>query len=637
MKHHYFRRSFLSGERPRDSDHGRCDYLSTELEQSHLTHTAFCVKLCTRIPSTARILGWMARLALKTAKKHCLPQDLGKRPGRTLAGGGKNAQGRKNATHYPLYIHHFILFGKFERWGERISLVGKIGKSVASRQFSRGFLPVVPISRRRRDADFFLLIILGSRARTMWLRNWLIGVVLASWALFSSAAAQQPIHWQWSLESAKQVAGQTNRLVLVHFWADWCSPCKRMEQDVFSRPDVAAALEADYVAVKLHKDHFPATAKEYGVTGIPADVILTPQGQVVERFQGYADASQYVGRLNRVAANYRMQSGRIYAQIPSQPAAGAGPAMPGVSGGPYGAAGYQPAQGAQAFANNHAVNPQGRFPQVGAVAANPPYAGMPSAVQVDPTLSPYGKILPRRRRCRRYSSMPPAQGRRVAAMNRPYGGLIGRPSGPSIPAQIQCRPRGPNRPERALPRLKPCRRGRQRTGYPMGGTVGADASPSPVVEVPAGNPPLALDGYCPVLLTEKERWVRGNVKWGVRHEGRTYLFAGPEEQGRFYAEPDRFAPVLGGDDVVLMVEQGQHVLGRREHGGWFQNRVYLFASEASFQKFFADPHRYANAVAQRNGSVASRPGARLPVGGTESVTPWTAPNPAGAVATPYYR
>lgn len=476
----------------------------------------------------------------------------------------------------------------------------------------------------------------------MWLRNWLIGVALASWALFSSAAAQQPIHWQWSLESAKQVAGQTNRLVLVHFWADWCSPCKRMEQDVFSRPDVAAALEADYVAVKLHKDHFPATAKEYGVTGIPADVILTPQGQVVERFQGYADASQYVGRLNRVAANYRMQSGRIYAQIPSQPAAGAGPAMPGVSGVPYGAAGYQPAQGAQAFANNHAVNPQGRFPQVGAVAANPPYAGMPSAVQVDSTLSPYGQnSVPTQEMSAVQQGMPAAQATPVLPpLNRPYGGLIGQPSGPSIPAQdsVSSQRSQPPLTQSAPPAQAVPSWQATPSGYPpLGGAVGADASPSPVVEVPAGNPPLALDGYCPVLLTEKERWVRGNVKWGVRHEGRTYLFAGPEEQGRFYAEPDRFAPVLGGDDVVLMVEQGQHVLGRREHGGWFQNRVYLFASEASFQKFFADPHRYANAVAQRNGSVASRPGARLPVGGTESVTPWTAPNPAGAPAAPYYR
>jgi len=412
-----------------------------------------------------------------------------------------------------------------------------------------------------------------------------------------------------------------------------------MEQDVFSRPDVAAALEADYVAVKLHKDHFPATAREYGVTGIPADVILTPQGQVVERFQGYADASQYVGRLNRVAANYRMQNGRMFAQIPGQSAAAAGP---GVGVAPNGGAGYQPAQGTQAFADNRAMNSQGVVPQVGAVAAVSPYAGTPPAVQVDPALSPQGRnIPPTQERPSIPQGIPTAQAAPVfSPPNRPYGGSIEQSSGPAIPGQNFVSPQSPPPaltqnapPVSAVPSWQGTVPGNSRSAE----TAGIEGATSAVVDVPPGNPPLALDGYCPVQLTEKERWVRGNVKWGVRHEGRTYLFAGPEEQRRFYAEPDRFAPVLGGDDVVLMIEQGQHVPGRREHGGWFQNRVYLFASEASFQKFLADPHRYANAVAQRNGSVASRPGTRLPDGRTESAPAWTAPNPVGVPASPYYR
>jgi protein disulfide-isomerase len=117
---------------------------------------------------------------------------------------------------------------------------------------------------------------------------------------------------------------------------------------------------------------------------------------------------------------------------------------------------------------------------------------------------------------------------------------------------------------------------------------------------------LCLDGYCPVSLGEKERWVRGDPRYGVIHRGRTYLFAGPEEANRFYADPDRYAPVMAGMDVVLAVEEHRQVPGRREHGAWFDRRVYLFSSEATFRRFDREPARYAAAAMQAATSMARR-------------------------------
>ncbi len=128
----------------------------------------------------------------------------------------------------------------------------------------------------------------------------------------------------------------------------------------------------------------------------------------------------------------------------------------------------------------------------------------------------------------------------------------------------------------------------------VSGPAGSQAPP----QVAAGNPPLALDGYCPVQLSEKERWVKGSPRWGLIHEGRTYLFAGPEEQSRFYADPARYAPAYSGSDIVLAVERGQDIAGHREHGAWFDGRVYLFSNEESYSRFSADPYRYLQAVQQ---------------------------------------
>ena len=57
--------------------------------------------------------------------------------------------------------------------------------------------------------------------------------------------------------------------------------------------------------------------------------------------------------------------------------------------------------------------------------------------------------------------------------------------------------------------------------------------------------------------------------------------AGPEEQRRFFADPNRYAPVNGGNDVVLAVEQKQAAAGYRKHGVYYAGRVYLFSDEAS--------------------------------------------------------
>ncbi len=95
----------------------------------------------------------------------------------------------------------------------------------------------------------------------------------------------------------------------------------------------------------------------------------------------------------------------------------------------------------------------------------------------------------------------------------------------------------------------------------------------PVTNAPESVPPLGLDGYCPVQLTEKSQWTPGNPAWAHIHRGRTYLFAGAEQQQRFLAAPDRYAPVYSGDDIVLAIEQGRIQPGTREHGLFFHGHI----------------------------------------------------------------
>lgn len=121
--------------------------------------------------------------------------------------------------------------------------------------------------------------------------------------------------------------------------------------------------------------------------------------------------------------------------------------------------------------------------------------------------------------------------------------------------------------------------------------------------VPQGHPQLGLDGYCPVTLLnrnipEKQRWRKGDPRWGAIHRGRTYLFTGPIEQQAFLADPDRYAPVLSGVDSVVALESGRSVHGSRRFGVVYNDQVFLFSSEDSLQRFAQNPARYAEGVRQ---------------------------------------
>lgn len=126
--------------------------------------------------------------------------------------------------------------------------------------------------------------------------------------------------------------------------------------------------------------------------------------------------------------------------------------------------------------------------------------------------------------------------------------------------------------------------------------------------VPASQaPPVALDGFCPVNLLEtvahdpndRSAWKKGDKRFGAIHRGRTYLFTSAENQQKFLANPDNYAPVLSGCDPVRFAERGEMIDGKRAYGLVTPDkRIFLFADEASRNRFEQAPASYSTAVQQ---------------------------------------
>ena len=427
---------------------------------------------------------------------------------------------------------------------------------------------------------------------SFWWRPAIVALALASPAL-----AQDGLRWEDNLDAARRLAAQTNRLVLLHFTAPWCEPCQRLEQQVFSQPGFGRELVGNFVAVKINVDNDPATARQCGVQKIPADAVITPRGELIELVESPRTDHEYVGTMKRIAA-----AGLAPPRDPSHPnptaVAAAGPAqqipnaqpqdrpagdsrfIPASNPSPQAPGGRDDrytehynqrradaaAKAAAPYVGQTAAPTDDRFPQRPAAGVGTSPAASPAAPMTPPTQDRPG-VSP--------SSAPPVQRDRYA-VQQPVAPPIDSTTGTTNPST-------PSQPPPAT--------------YPNV-TGGVPTTPPPnAPKLPPGCAPLGLDGYCPVSLCEKpDIWTMGDTRWGVQHRGRTYLFASPEQQKKFLANPNRYSPVLSGDDPVLALDHGRSVAGSRTHGGFFGDRIYLFSSEESYQQFSQNPHRYAAEV-----------------------------------------
>lgn len=122
-------------------------------------------------------------------------------------------------------------------------------------------------------------------------------------AFCSNLCVAQGINWQTDLEQASQQAARENKLVLLHFGASWCRPCHALETYVFTNPRVHRAMQDNVIPVKIDVDEKPILVKEYGVSSVPYDVVITPAGRVVAKRSSPRNASAYadmITGLNRV-------------------------------------------------------------------------------------------------------------------------------------------------------------------------------------------------------------------------------------------------------------------------------------------------------------------------------------------------
>ncbi len=353
--------------------------------------------------------------------------------------------------------------------------------------------------------------------------------------------------WHRDFQTGLAQAQQADKPLLVHFSASWCGPCQEMEPVLHSRT-VRDLLRTDAVGVHLDFDRSKAVAQQLGVRGIPADVLLAPDGRVLGQMSGLKQAGDYARRVRAVAGQYVSLRSRVRPKAPvtaPTPVRAAPPAsrdvLPDRLAGRFGD-GPVP----RAAFQDPSYQDRLRAPE------EPAAVRLAPADPTPPIGGAFGDSNPA-------AAAPPAD---------TFGGLgdpFKNPTPGSSPAN------------EASPAADPA---------PLLGTPRVARRPSRKL--------LGMRGFCPVTLHEKREWVRGNHDFQWEHQGITYFLADDAAFDKFWANSERYAPKLLGCDPVLYRDTQRAVPGDTRYAAIWRDDLFLFKTAENRTKFRTDPSRYAN-------------------------------------------
>lgn len=136
-----------------------------------------------------------------------------------------------------------------------------------------------------------------------WRWFWLTFMVVSlGYAWYSFYVPSNDVTWAEDIASARQLATEGNKPVMMFFTATWCVPCRIMKREVFADSEVMRAINKQVVPVMIYEDSpgGEAAFREYDIQGTPITVFTDSQGRVLDYAVGGIGKAEFMEMLGNL-------------------------------------------------------------------------------------------------------------------------------------------------------------------------------------------------------------------------------------------------------------------------------------------------------------------------------------------------
>ena len=157
----------------------------------------------------------------------------------------------------------------------------------------------------------------SQRSVPIWLFAFVVALIAGRLVLkrYPAAESVRPrqsaslVKWVPEAE-AVPLAQQSGRPIMYEFTADWCPPCRRMEEQVFRNAAAAERINRRFIPVRLvdrqreegsNPPHVARLQNLYNVRAFPTVILVDVNGNLKKRIQGYGGRAAFEEQLAALA------------------------------------------------------------------------------------------------------------------------------------------------------------------------------------------------------------------------------------------------------------------------------------------------------------------------------------------------
>lgn len=117
-------------------------------------------------------------------------------------------------------------------------------------------------------------------------------IVLASYKNEKKIELSEVRFYDGSYDELLRESRKQKKPIILEFWATWCIPCRKMENETFANPEFAAYINKNFLVYKVNIDTFDGMdiADKYNIDAYPTLIQLDSKNKYVNRYKGFFPA-----------------------------------------------------------------------------------------------------------------------------------------------------------------------------------------------------------------------------------------------------------------------------------------------------------------------------------------------------------